>query len=56
MERIQNPEKVWTDGDQKRYDDALLAFTHSYGRSPTEDEENEIWNTIAYPEILESSP
>jgi hypothetical protein len=44
-------EIVVTEDKQKRYDDAIAAFTYTTGRAPTDDEANEIWNLIMYPEL-----
>lgn len=44
----------WTAEKQKKYEQALQAATHSHGRALTDDEVNEIWNLIAYPEIHEA--
>lgn len=41
----------WSEDKQKKYENAIEAFTHSHGRAPSEDEINELWNLIAYPDF-----
>lgn len=48
-------ENTWTEEKQKKYDNAIIAAIHTYGRALTLDEANEIWNLIAYPELYEKT-